>query len=136
MVLGVIGAVGLFLCLVVGSRSYPHLAARLLTPWAFGLLLLTTLANQVIFSEAMYLRAHKREPFLVNSVTGAFFTFGTTWIMARFLGANAVALGYFLLTVLIGLPWGTWIFISKRRQWHGSPTPNSTCVCVEEARVL
>jgi hypothetical protein len=122
-VLGAIGAAGLFLCLLVLGPSYPKLEARLLTPWAFGLLLLTTLINQVIFSEALYLRAHKCEPFLVNSVTGAFLTFGTTWILARFCGANAVALGIFLLTILIGLPWGTYIFISKRKQWHGTSAP-------------
>jgi hypothetical protein len=124
MALGAIGATGLFLCLLVLGPSYPKLEARFLAPWAFGLLLLTTLVNQVIFSEALYLRAHKCEPFLVYSVTVGFLAFGTTWILARFYGANAVALGIFLLTALIGLPWGTWIFISKRRQWHGVACTN------------
>lgn len=126
------GAAVVFMGLLVVGPSYPKLAARVLTPWAFGMLLLTTLVNQVIFSEALYLRAHKREPFLVPSVTGAFTTLGMTWVMAKFWGANAVALGNFLSTALIGLPWGTYIFISKRRQWHGPSVPLTNAVCVEK----
>jgi hypothetical protein len=126
-----IGAAILFLCLLLGSHSYPKLAARFLAPWAFGMLLLTTLVNQVVFSEALYLRAHKREPFLVNSVTGAFVTLGMTWVMAKYWGANEVALGIFLLTALLGLPWGTYIFISKRRQWHRSSASIVSSVRVE-----
>jgi hypothetical protein len=127
------GAAILFLCFLVAGLSYPKLAARLLTPWAFGLLLLTQVANQVIFSEALYLRAHKREPFLVNSIAGAFLTFVITWVLAKFWGANAVALGYFLLVMLVGIPWGTYIFVSKRRQWHDAHAPLTTGACVEEA---
>jgi hypothetical protein len=131
-ILCAIGTVVLFVCFLVGSSSYPKLAARFLTPWAFGLLLLTMVVNHVIFSEALYLRAHKREPFLVPSVTGAFITLGTTWVLAKFWGANAVALGNFLLTALIGLPWSTYIFITMRRQWHRPLALNGTDICVKE----
>jgi hypothetical protein len=131
-ILCAIGTVVLFVCFLVGSSSYPKLAARFLTPWAFGLLLLTMVVNQVIFSEALYLRAHKREPFLVPSVTGAFITLGMTWILAKFWGANAVALGNFLLTALLGLPWSTYIFITMRKQWHRPPAFNGTNICVKE----
>jgi hypothetical protein len=120
-ILCAIGAAVVFACFLVGSSIDPKLALRFLTPWAFGLLLLTIIINQVIFSEALYLRAHKQEPFLVPSVAGAFITFGTSWVLAKFLGADAVALGCFLTTALIGLPWGTYIFITMRRQWHRPP---------------
>jgi hypothetical protein len=96
MSLCVIGTAVFFVCFLAGGPSYPKLAARFLTPWAFGLLLLTTIVNHVISSEALYLRAHKREPFLVPSVTGAFIALGTTWVLAKFWGANAVALGNLL----------------------------------------
>jgi hypothetical protein len=131
MVLCATGAAGLFLCLLLLGPCYPKLATRLLTPWAFGMCLLTTVVNQVILSEAVYLRAHKREPFLVNSVTGAFLTLGITWILAKYWGANAVALGNFLLTTLIGLPWGTYIFFSKRKEWHDLHTSRPTAVLAE-----
>lgn len=127
------GAAVLFLCLFLGGPHYPKLAARFLTPWALGMLLLATLVNQVLFSEALYLRAHKCEPFLVNSVTGAFITLGTSWVLAKFWGANAVALGICLTTALIGLPWGTYIFVSKRRQWRRPPALNGTDICAKEA---
>jgi hypothetical protein len=131
-ILCAIGTVVLFVFFIAGSSSYPKLAARFLTPWAFGLLLLTVVINQVIFSEALYLRAHKQEPFLGPSVAGAFITFGTSWVLAKFWGANAVALGSFLTTALIGLPWGTYIFVTMRRQWHRTPALIETDICVEE----
>jgi len=132
VVLCAAGATVLFLGLLVLGPSYPKLAARVLTPWAFGLLLLTTVINQVIFSEALYLRAHKREPFLVCSVVIAILTLTMTSIVARIWGANAVALGIFLLTALFGLPWGTYIFITKRKQWHGVPALRTAVTCIDE----
>ncbi len=125
-----VSATLLFMCLMAAARVYPKLAGRVLTPWAFGLLLLTAVVNQIIFSEALYLRAHKREPFLVNSVTGAFTMCGMTWLLGRFFGADAVATGSFLLTIIIGLPWATHVFVSKRREWHGAISGNLSAECL------
>jgi hypothetical protein len=113
------GTAAFFLCLVIGGPSFPKLAMRLLPPWAFGLLLLTTMMNHVTFSEALYLRVHKREPFLVQAVVVACVLTISTLLLARGSGANAVAVGYFVIAGLLSLVWGTYIFVTKRREWYG-----------------
>ena len=112
------GATAFFLVLLVASYRLPNLAMRVLPPWAFALLLLTTIMNHVVFSEALYLRAHKREPFLGQTVIIAVILGCATFLLGRFLGANAVTVGYFTIATILGLPSATYIFIRKRREWH------------------
>jgi len=112
------GAGAFFLVLTfVGSR-FPLLAARVLPPWAFALLLLTTIMNHIVFSEATYLRAHKQEPFFWQAATVALFLSGTTWLLGKYFGVGAVTVGYFAIGGIFGLATGTYIFVTKRRQWH------------------
>jgi hypothetical protein len=114
------GAVAFFTVLLVGRHWVPKYAMRVLPPWAFALLLLTAIINHVVFSEALYLRAHKREPFLVVSVILAILVGGATFPLAKFWGANAVVVGYFVLGGIVSLCAGTYVFVTKRRDWHGA----------------
>ena len=104
---------------MIGGHSFPKLAMRVLPPWAFALLLLTTVMNHVLFSEALYLRAHKREPFLVQAVVVAIVLGISTLLLGRSWGANAVTVGYFMFGGLLSLAWGTYIFMTTRREWYG-----------------
>jgi hypothetical protein len=113
------GAIAFFLALLLAERSYPKFAARVLPPWAFALLLLTTIMNHVIASESLYLRSHKREPFLWQSVTVAVLLGSTTLILGKYWGVTAVTAGYFVVGGLISLVSGTYIFTTKRQEWHG-----------------
>ena len=117
-VLLVAGAGVLLLGLACVTTRFPHLAARVLSLPVFALLLATVLCNHIVFSEALYLRAHKREPFLPLSIASGVLTACSTLLMGKYWGATGVTLGYFCLTVTIGLGFGTYIFITKRRQWH------------------
>ena len=114
------GAAGFFLCLVISGQSFPSLAMRVLPPWAFGLLLLTTVMNHVVFSEALYLRAHKREPFLVQGVAIAIVLGLSTLLLGRVWGANAVTVGYFMFGGVLSLALATYIFVAKRKAWHNA----------------
>jgi hypothetical protein len=38
--------------------------------------------------------------------------------MGKFWGASGVTLGYFCISGVFGLAFGTYIFITKRKQWH------------------
>jgi len=116
------GSAGFFLCLVIGGHTFPKLAMRVLPPWAFGLLLLTTVMNHVVFSEALYLRAHKREPLLVQAVAIAIILGISTLLLGRVGGATAVTVGYFMFGGVLSLALATHIFVTKRRVWHSFPT--------------
>jgi hypothetical protein len=96
---------------------FPPLAARVLPLPVFGLLLATVLINHIIFSEAIYLRSHKREPFLPLSIVGGALSACSTVFLGKLWGAVGVTTGSFCLTA-ISVGFGTYIFITKRRQWH------------------
>ena len=121
VVLGVLSVWGL----AVGLRllGYP-LGQRLLEPLPLGLLAAATVINHLVGAEALYLRVHKQEPFLVLSLTVAVLIGLSNLLLAAPLGVTGLMLGYFLVYLVVGLGGGTWIFVQKRHQWH-QPVPVS-----------
>ena len=117
--------------LLIAERSYPKLAMRVLPLWVFALLLLGTIMGHVVTSEAIYLRAHKREPFMVQAIVSAVLIACLTFLLGKYYGANAVVVGLFAQGVLYGLPSGTYIFVTKRREWH-SALSSGRSVCREQ----
>jgi O-antigen/teichoic acid export membrane protein len=113
-----VGSVLLWCGAVYLHRRRPLLAHRLLAPLPFGLLLLAMNCNQVIAAEALYLRAHKQEKFLMNSVVGAVLTGTSTYVLGRYCGALGVTAGYAILALVVGIGFGTWTFVKYRRRWH------------------
>ena len=100
-------------------QGYP-LSERLLPPLPLGLLTATTVLNHVVGAEALYLRAHKQEPFLALSVGTAALIALCDIVLVRPYGAVGMMLGYFVINLVGGLGVGTGIFITKRRQWHSA----------------
>jgi len=112
------GGIVLWAAIVVLNIRQIPFSRRMLEPLPAALLIGVAIINVVIFSQAAYLRAHKKEPFLWNSVIGGILTALSTYFLGRAYGAIGMAAGYFGLTVFVGLGWATWIFIAKRRSWH------------------
>lgn len=73
--------------------------------------------NQFISSWATYLRCHKKEPFLINSIVGGVLCSLSTVLLGKYYGVIGVTSGYCLLTVS-GLPWAYYIFKTKKLEWH------------------
>ena len=113
-----VGAGALLAGLRVVSTYSPHLASRVLPLPVLAILLATVLCNHVVFSEAIYLRAHKREPFLPLSVAVGISTACSTVLLGKWWGAQGVTIGYFCTSGLLGLFYGTLIFKNKRAEWH------------------
>lgn len=107
------------LVFVVNRLGYP-ISHRLISPLPLGLLAAATVISHVVGAEAMYLRGHKQEPFLMLSVSVAVLIGLSNFFLARALGTTGMMLGYFLIYLTVGLGGGTWIFVRKRRQWHGT----------------
>ena len=76
--------------------------------------------NQFTFSYATYLRCHKQEPFLINSIVMGLLGASLTVILGHVCGLYGITAGYCVLTTLVSLPWAIYIFRSKRKQWHGN----------------
>jgi hypothetical protein len=98
--------------------NHMRFADRLLSPVCVLGLLLSTAANVVVFGEALYLRAHKQEKFLLNSILGAILVTPSTYFLGRYFGAPGMIVGNLAIAFLMGLPLGTWVFVKYRRLWH------------------
>lgn len=109
--------IGAYYLLALGGVP---LADRLLSPLTTSFLLGNAIINCIIFSEAVYLRAHKQEPLLINSLIGAVMVSAIMYFLGRPYGAAGIAIGLFLGGLLLGLPLATVIFFKKRREWHYS----------------
>lgn len=96
--------------LTIGNRFLPILPLCLLS--------LTTFLNQYVFAIATYLRCHKQEPFLMQSIVMGVLIAISTIVFGRKYGVNGMVIGYASLGLLVGFPWAVWIFVNKKRQWH------------------
>lgn len=113
--LGAAGLEGLVLALYAGGFQ---VAQRILAPLPTGLFLAGQALMQISGVQAVYLRAHKQEPFAALSTLSAVLVMGLSWYFGRIYGAVGVAACYFGVTLLFILPFGTAILIRCREHWH------------------
>jgi uncharacterized membrane protein len=113
-----------FLFLV--AQYLPHLASRMLPIPQFALLMFTVFLSHIVYSEAAYLRAHKREPFVVLATLVGFLTGVSTLLTGRLWGATGVVVGYFVCGGVFYFAGGTYLFVRLRRLWHASPQNSLT----------
>jgi hypothetical protein len=112
----VAGGVVLLLALVF-VREHFAFGSRFLGLGPASLLVLANVVNQIISSQAIYLRAHKKEPLMWLSVWTAVTTAGFVIVLGRPYGAWGVCLAYSLVqvTVLVG---AGFVWKHCRRVWH------------------
>ena len=75
--------------------------------------------NQFTASWATYLRCHKQEPFLINSMLGGVLCVLSTVLFGKYYGVIGITSGYCILS-LIMFPWGYYIFRAKKMEWHST----------------
>ncbi len=112
------GSVGVWLLDVALNHYGARFAQRLLPPLPFALLLLTMILNQAVASMALYLRAHKQEKFLLNSVLGGLLVALSTFTLGRWYGPTGMLAGFLAVTIVVGIGLGSWTFTHYRRLWH------------------
>ncbi len=119
LALALLGAL-VFLGTVLLDVAHVALAARVLPPIPLLLLILTTLINQPLFAAAIYLRAHKQEPFIWLSVLNGIAVTTCTLVVARHFGATGIMAGYLVINTM-STTYGLWLFYTLRRRWHEGP---------------
>lgn len=95
------------------------LAKRFLPFWPLLFMSGAILANQVGNCWATYLRCHKREPLLVNSLVGAVSCGVSTIVLGKYFGAVGIAAGYFALRLILSA-WNYLVYVDKKKEWHCS----------------
>lgn len=86
-----------------------------LLPLAF--MEIAILANQYSNCWAVYLRCHKQEPLLVNSLVGAITCGISTIVLAKYTGVVGMTLGYCIIRIAI-MYWTYIVYKNKRKKWH------------------
>jgi O-antigen/teichoic acid export membrane protein len=123
--IGFVGTAGVVGLLYLVTRWNLPLVDRVL-PLKESIIMLAGFAlGQVINPLAVYLRSHKREPYLWLSIVYAATLVLATILGGRAFGAQGVALSYLFISALILTPAGIWIFIRCRRSWHAEPVSAS-----------
>ena len=97
------------------------LADRFLSYLPMLLMMIPVYTQQYINAWATYLRCHKREPFLVNSICAGIISCICTFVFGNLYGLYGVTISYFCIAMAF-IPWGYWIYITKKKEWH---TPSS-----------
>jgi len=116
--LGAAGVEGLVLAM--HAVGFP-LVNRILAPLPTGLFLAGQVLMQVAAVEAVYLRAHKREPLAALSAITALLVLGGSCYFGKVYGAVGAAASYCGVTLLFALPGVTAVLIRCRRRWHECP---------------
>ncbi len=73
--------------------------------------------QQYVYSWATYLRCHKQEPFLLNSVCWGALSCLSTLIFGKLFGLYGITIGYCTIAILI-FPWSYYIYKTKKELWH------------------
>ncbi|NBK97186.1 MAG: hypothetical protein EOM50_04100 [Erysipelotrichia bacterium] len=76
------------------------------------------LANQFINSWATYLRCHKQEPFLVNSIVMGILCLISAYFLGNAYGLYGLTIGYCVLMTFVSFPWAYFIYKQKKNKWH------------------
>ena len=96
------------------------LGDRFLNYLPLFLMMIPIFLNQYIAAWATYLRCHKKEPFLINSIVCGLLCALSTILLGKYFGIMGVTFGYCLITILL-FPWGYFIFKTKKLEWHNIP---------------
>jgi len=115
----VTGAICIWLGILYLDLIGNPLAHRVIDPLSLALLLGTAPISAATFAQATYLRAHKQEKFLLNSILSAIFIGSSTLILGKYFGCIGVAGGSLVVGLAMALPLGTYTFLKYRRVWHG-----------------
>ena len=93
----------------LGNRFLPYI------PMLF--MMVPILLNHIIAALATYLRCHKREPMMIQSITLGLLCSLSTIFLSRYFGIMGMTAGYLILSIL-SFTWTYFIFVTKKRKWH------------------
>ena len=100
--------------IVIGGMD---LGNRFLSYLPMELMMISLFVNQFVNSWATYLRCHKQEPFLINSICAGISCCLSTILFGRWFGVLGITGGYCFITIAL-MPWGYWIYKTKKYEWH------------------
>ena len=94
-----------------------NFADRFLSFLPMLFMMIPILLNHIVGSWATYMRCHKKEPMLVQSVVIGILCTISTLTLGNYFGVVGITSGYLILTI-VGFIWTYFTFINKKKIWH------------------
>lgn len=108
--------VAVFIWLIqLAGHFFPRIPDRLPSVSVLLLLSAVTIVRSIVLAMAAYMRAHKEEPLLAQSVTTAMLIVGCVYVMAHISVTAAVAT-YAAITLMVTLPWCSLLYMKYRQR--------------------
>lgn len=117
---GIIVVVFVFSIYLIQNSSFSlgvKLASRFLPIGPLTLMAWSTFSMFPVNAWATYMRCHKKEPLLINSVTMGVACSCSTLILGKFYGVIGITMGFACLR-LISLIWIYTVYKTKKKEWH------------------
>ncbi len=114
-----LGATAVWLALYLGTAAGWGFVQRMLGPLPTAIFLLAAVVAQFVQCLVYYLRAHKREPIMIASVSICVGTGLLVWQLGMRWGPLGAATGY-LVVISLGAVWIWAIWRNCRRVWHAA----------------
>jgi O-antigen/teichoic acid export membrane protein len=103
-----------FFDIKIGGRQ---LVDRFLPILPMFFMMIPIFLNHIVGSWATYMRCHKKEPMLINSIVMALLCTISTVVFGNLFGIIGMTSGYMILAIFSFI-WTHNIFISKKKEWH------------------
>jgi O-antigen/teichoic acid export membrane protein len=113
----ILGLAALFITVTTLQYNNIEVGKRFLPIRPLICLIFIAFINQINYSLTAYLRCHKAEPLLVQTVITGILGCLSTFILGHLYGVTGITAGY-LVIVSVGLPWTYFVFKTKKKQWH------------------
>ena len=121
MIIGTVMLFGAIIAwlLVYGLNAINHpWANRILPPSVIAVLIMGIIIANALGATSVYLRAHKKEPYMIVSAVVGICTGLSALLLGRYFSAMGICLSYLLCNLFIAFPWSLVIFFRCRKQWH------------------
>lgn len=110
----------------MGTRTewlFERLAGRMLPVGPTAMFSMAMVLLQFALCTNLYVRAHKRDPFLVASIVSSLTVAALQVWLGKLYGSSGVAGGYLLGIASVQVPLWTLIWVRTRQEWH-TPGPS------------
>lgn len=91
------------------------LIMRIASPDVLAVLAIVTIVNSMVFSMAIYMRAHREEPMLIPSVVVGLLIACIAYLLLK-TSIFTMMFFYMLITIFVSLPWTVWLFGGYRKR--------------------
>jgi hypothetical protein len=93
------------------------LMMRIASPSVLAVLAIVTTINSMVFAMAVYMRAHREEPMLTQSIVGGLLVACAVY-MGSIYGVLTMMLLNMVVCVVVSLPWTIWLFMRYYRKYN------------------